>query len=330
MNPKARRTVSTRPRTLRVATVQFESRPGDKEHNFAVLESFVRKASQQGARLVVFPECCLTGYWFLRNLSRKQLGQLAEPIPNGPTARRLQALAQSSGISIGAGWVESGEEGVFHNSYVVALPDGRLHRHRKLHAFEHPAIEGGSDFTVFDLPDGWRVGVLICYDCNLIENVRLTALQGAEILIAPHQTGGCRTRNPHLMGVIDRRIWERRHEDPQALRRELRGDKGRAWLMRWLPSRAHDNGLFLVFSNGIGVDDDEIRTGNAMVLDPYGRILKETCRAGDAMVVADLDARLLPDSTGQVWMQARRPELYAPLIVPTGREQSVRKLKFSE
>jgi len=330
VNPKARRTVATRPRTLRVATVQFESRPGDKEHNFAILESFVRKASQRGARLVVFPECCLTGYWFLRNLSRKQLGQLAEPIPDGPTARRLQALAQSSGISIGAGWVESGEEGVFHNSYVVALPDGRLHRHRKLHAFEHPAIEGGSDFTVFDLPDGWRVGVLICYDCNLIENVRLTALQGAEILIAPHQTGGCRTRNPHLMGVIDRRIWERRHEDPQALRRELRGDKGRAWLMRWLPSRAHDNGLFLVFSNGIGVDDDEIRTGNAMVLDPYGRILKETCRAGDAMVVADLDAQLLPDSTGQVWMQARRPELYAPLIVPTGREQSVRKLKLSE
>ena len=330
MKPKATPPRLSHPRTLRVATVQFESRPGDKVHNFAVLESFVRKASQQGARLVVFPECCLTGYWFLRNLSRKQLGQLAEPIPDGPTTRRLQALAQSSGVSIGAGWVEAGEEGVFHNSYVVALPDGRLHRHRKLHAFEHPAIEGGSGFTVFDLPDGWRVGVLICYDCNLIENVRLTALQGAELLIAPHQTGGCRTRNPHLMGVIDRRIWDRRHEDPQAIRRELRGDKGRAWLMRWLPSRAHDNGLFVAFSNGVGVDDDEIRTGNAMVLDPYGRILKETCRAGDAMVVADLDSRLLPDSTGQVWMRARRPELYAPLTVPTGREQSVRKLKFSE
>jgi hypothetical protein len=48
------------------------------------------------------------------------------------------------------------------------------------------------------------------------------------------------------------------------------------------------------------------------------------------MVVTDLDAGLLPDSTGQVWMRARRPELYAPLAVPTGREQSVRKLKFSE
>ncbi|MFZ9856219.1 MAG: nitrilase family protein [Limisphaerales bacterium] len=317
-------------RRLRVATVQFESQPGDKESNFATLEAFVRKAAHQGARLVVFPECCITGYWFLRNLTRKQLAGLAEPIPDGPSTRRLQALAQQYDITIGAGWVETGRPGVFHNSYVVALPDGRLHRHRKLHAFEHPAIEGGAELTVFDLPDGWRAGVLICYDCNLIENVRLTALQGAEILIAPHQTGGCRTRNPHLMGVIDRRIWERRREDPGAIRRELRGEKGRAWLMRWLPSRAHDNGLFLVFSNGVGVDDDEIRTGNAMVLDPYGRVLKETSRAGDAMVVADLDAGLLPDSTGQVWMRARRPELYAPLAVPTGREQSVRKLKFSE
>ena len=46
----------------------------------------------------------------------------------------------------------------------------------------------------------------------------------------------------------------------------------RAMLMRWLPARAHDNGLFLVFANGIGVDDDEIRTGNSMILDPYGRV----------------------------------------------------------
>jgi len=43
--------------------------------------------------------------------------------------------------------------------------------------------------------------------------------------------------------------------------------------MRWLPSRAHDNGMLLLFSNGIGPDDDEIRTGNAMVLDPYGDVI---------------------------------------------------------
>ena len=82
--------------------------------------------------------------------------------------------------------------------------------------------------------------------------------------------------------------------------------------MRWLPSRAHDNGLFLIFSNGVGVDDDEIRTGNAMILDPYGRILAETCAADDAMVVADLDPALLDGCTGRKWMRARRPDALRP------------------
>ena len=233
-------------------------------------------------------------------------------------------------MTIGAGLVESGSPGEFYNSYVVAMSDGSVRRHRKLHAFEHPSILSGSDYTVFDLPEGFRAGVLICYDCNIIENVRLTALAGAEILMAPHQTGGCRSKNPHLMGLIERRLWDNRHADRAAIEAEFRSDKGRGWLMRWLPSRAHDNGVFLIFSNGVGVDDDEIRTGNAMILDAYGRVLAETCKADDDMVIADLDASLLADSTGRKWMRARRPKLYAHLAVPTGLECDTRKLKFEE
>ena len=255
---------------------------------------------------------------------------MAEPVLDGPSSRRLIELAKRFGMTIGAGLLEAGPAGEFYNTYVVAMPDGITRRHRKLHAFEHLSIHSGSEFTVFDLPDGFRVGVLICYDCNIIENVRLTALQGAEILIAPHQTGGCRSRNPHLMGVIDRRVWDERHTNREAIERELRGDKGRGWLMRWLPSRAHDNGLFLIFSNGVGVDDDEIRIGNAMILDPYGRILAETWKADDDIVVADLDASLLADSSGRRWMRARRPQLYTSLAVPTGQECDTRKLKFEE
>jgi predicted amidohydrolase len=280
--------------------------------------------------MIIFPECCITGYWFIRNLSVHELKMLAEPIFDGPSSRRLIELAKRFRMTIGAGLVEAGPAGEFYNSYVVATPDGRARRHRKLHAFEHTSISSGSDYTVFDIPDGFRVGVLICYDCNLIENVRLTALQGAEILIAPHQTGGCRSKNPHLMGVIDRSVWENRQADPEAIEREFRSEKGRGWLMRWLPSRAHDNGLFLIFSNGVGVDDDEIRTGNAMILDPYGRILAETWKADDDMVIADLDASLLADSSGRKWIRARRPQLYAPLTVPTGLECDTRKLKFEE
>jgi predicted amidohydrolase len=323
MNPQDKR-------ALRVAAVQFESLPGDKEANFRKIEVFLKQAAAESVRLIVFPECCVTGYWFIRNLTVEQLGALAEPIPDGPSTQRLRDLARQYGVSVGAGFVEAGEAGVFHNSYVVALPDGTIHCHRKLQAFEHPAIQSGTEFTVFDLPEGFRVGVLICYDCNLIENVRITALRGAEILLAPHQTGAVRSRNPHLMGLIERRLWDNRHREPKVIEAEFRGEKGRGWLMRWLPSRAHDNGVFLIFSNGVGVDDDEIRTGNAMILDPYGRILAETGKADDAMVVADLDASLLAEATGRLWIRARRPELYAPLTLPTGQECDTRTLKFEE
>lgn len=308
----------------------MESLAADKKANFQKIEHFVGKAATQGVRLILFPECCITGYWFIRNLTVEQLAALAEPVPEGPSTRRIAELARRHNITIGAGLVEAAGDGVFHNTYIVALPDGTTHRHRKLHAFEHPAIRSGSDYTLFDLPDGWRVGLLICYDCNLVENVRITALRGAEILLAPHQTGAVRSKNPHLMGLIDRRLWENRHADPETIEREFRSDKGRGWLMRWLPSRAHDNGLFLIFSNGVGVDDDEIRTGNAMILDPYGRILAETGKAEDAMAVADLDASLLADATGRKWIRARRPDLYTPLTIPTGQECDTRKLKFEE
>lgn len=322
--------MSTPTRRLKAAAVQFESQPGDVEANFRVMERFIRQAKDQDVELLVFPECCVTGYWFLRHLTVDQLASLAEPVPHGPITRHVIELARQFGLTIGAGLVEIAADGCFYNTYVVALPNGTWRRHRKLHAFEHPAIRPGSDFTVFDLPGGFRAGILICYDCNLVENVRLTALKGADILIAPHQTGGVRSKNPHLMGLIDRKLWDNRRSHPEAIEAEFRGDKGRGWLMRWLPSRAHDNGMFLVFSNGVGVDDDEIRTGNAMILDPYGRILSETHVAADAMVIAELDPTLLSDATGRKWIRARRPELYNAMGIPTGNECDTRLLKFEE
>jgi len=315
-------------RNVRAAAVQFEHAPGDKRANLDKIRGFVQGAARQGVEIIAFPECCITGYWFLRHLSREELVELAEPVFDGPSSRALLALAVESQMTIGAGLVEIAEDGPMYNTYVVAMPNGECRRHRKLHAFVSEFVSSGSEYTVFDTPHGCRVGVLTCYDNNIGENVRITALQGAEILLAPHQTGGCRSPDPHTMGLVDRALWEDRYNNPGAIEAELRGPKGRGWLMRWLPTRAHDNGVFLVFSNGVGVDDDEIRTGNAMIIDPYGRILVETCKAGDDMVVADLDATLLDVSTGKRWMKTRRPELYAPLSVPTGVERDTREVRF--
>ncbi|RPI27609.1 MAG: acyltransferase [Acidobacteria bacterium] len=317
-------------KNLRAAAVQFEHSPGDKAANFAKVTRFAKEAADRGVQLIAFPECCLTGYWFLRRLSRAQLEALAEPVFSGELSQALLSLSNETRMTIGAGLVEKTEEGQLHNTYVVAMPDGRMARHRKIHAFEHEAVSSGSEYTVFDTPHDCRVGVLICYDVNICENVRMTALKGAEVLLAPHQTGGCASINPNTMGLIERSVWDRRNLDPTAIEAELRGPKGRGWLMRWLPARAHDNGLFLIFSNGVGVDDDEVRTGNAMILDPYGRILAETCKAGDDMVIADLDASLIAESTGRRWIKTRRPELYQPLAVRTGLEQDTRAVRFDK
>ena len=315
-------------RDIRVATVQFQHEPGNKSYNLERVRHFARKAAESGVEIIAFPEMCLTGYWHVRKLDREAFEALAEAVPDGPCSLELLRLSREQNMTIGAGLIERGDDGRFYNAYVVAMPDGKWGVHRKLHAFESPFISAGDKFTVFDTPHGCRVGVLICYDNNIVENARATALLGAEILLAPHQTGGCNSLSPRAMKPVDPAIWARREEDPAACEAELCGPKGRAWLMRWLPSRAHDNGMFLLFSNGIGPDDDEIRTGNAMVLDPYGEVVAETRKAGDDMVVADLDASLVPTSSGRRWMRARRPELYGLLTQRTGQEEKTWRVRF--
>ncbi len=315
-------------KNIKAASVQFQSNPGDKSNNMETIEHFVKQAASEQVQLIVFPECCITGYWFLRKLSRNDLSALAEKVFDGPSSQHLQNLAQRYEIIIGAGLIEEADDCRLFNTYVVALPNGKMYRHRKIHAFINEHISQGHEYTVFDTPHDCRIGVLTCFDNNIIENARMNALMGADILLAPHQTGGCRSKSPHGMKAIDPKLWEERNTNPKAIEEEFLGPKGRGWLMRWLPSRAHDNGLFLIFSNGVGIDDDEVRTGNAMIIDPYGRIITETWKAQDDMVIAELDASLLDQCTGRRWLQARKPTLYHPLTQSTGLEKDIREVRF--
>ena len=84
-----------------------------------------------------------------------------------------------------------------------------------------------------------------------------------------------------------------------------------------------------MYSNGVGIDDNEVRTGNAMIIDPYGRILVETWKADNDMVVADLDMDLLEKSSGRRWMRGRRPELYGRIAEVSGEEISAREARFT-
>jgi len=301
-------------REIRVAAAQFEHRNHDQAYNLARIKGLTRRAVEQGAEIVSFHECSISGYTFLQHLSGAELAGVAEAVPDGPSARALHAICREYRVVVMAGLVESDPSGRFHNCYLTVGPEGFITKYRKLHTFINPSLSPGDSYNVIDLL-GIKAGFLICYDNNLPENVRITALLGAEVIFMPHVTG-CLPSTMPGRGTVDRALWENRERDPVRLRLEFEGPKGRGWLMRWLPARSWENGVYAVFSNAIGVDDDTIKPGLAMIIDPFGEVVAESRALGDDVVVALLTPEKLEQSSGRRYQRARRPELYSKLVEP--------------
>jgi predicted amidohydrolase len=299
-------------RNLKIATAQFENKSGDKGYNLSVIERLSQKAAAEGADAIAFHECSITGYSFARKLSREQMLDLSESIPGGESINRLQSIAGKNNITVLAGLFEKDESNDIYKAYVCVDKNGLMAKHRKLHPFVNRHINPGNGYTVFEL-GGWTCGILICYDNNIIENVRATKLLGADILFMPHVTMCTPSTRPGA-GFVDPKLWENRETDPTSLRMEFDGLKGRSWLMKWLPARAYDNALYAVFSNPVGMDDDQLKNGCSMILDPYGDILAECRSFSDEFVMATCNAEKLKLAGGYRYMKARRPELYKEII----------------
>ena len=308
--------------SLKVSTAQFEHRSGDKNYNLSVIENLCKKASGEGSRVIAFHECSITGYSFARNLTKAQMLDLAEFIPDGPSMAKLAQIAKDNDIIVLAGLFEKDVHDNLFKAYVCVDKNGLIAKHRKLHPFINPYLMPGDQYCVFDIL-GWKCGILICYDNNIIENVRATRLLGADIIFMPHVTMCTPSTRPGA-GFIDPSLWENRESDPTSLRLEFEGMKGRGWLMKWLPARAYDNGIYVVFSNPIGMDDDQLKNGCSMILDPFGDILAECRSFDDSYATAMLTPGKMAHSGGYRYLQARRPELYKDIIgQPHRSEQSV-------
>lgn len=297
---------------VRVATAQFEARDGDKAYNLETIGKLAAAAAAQGAQLVCFHECSISGYTFLETLSREQLMLLAEPVP-GPSVAALQAIAGRLGVILAAGLVEV-EGDHLYNCHVVVDGAQVLAKHRKIHEFISDHIDCGDRYTVFDAL-GVRFGILTCYDNNLPENGRMTAMLGAEVILAPHVTGCLPSPMPGR-GVVAPEVWSNRDRDPARCRQEFDGPKGRGWLMRWLPTRAWENGVYIVYANPIGVEGGTIKSGGSMILDPFGEVIAECRQLADEVVVATLVPEKLDLASGASYIRARRPELYQSMTAP--------------
>jgi predicted amidohydrolase len=307
---------------LKIATAQFENRSGDKEYNLGIIRQLAAKAGANGAQVISFHECSVTGYSFARHLSKQQMLDVAEFVPDGPSVRRLISIAKELDIVILAGLFEKDADDKLYKTQVCVDKSGLVAKYHKLHPFINPHLTPGDQYVIFDL-FGWRCSILICYDNNIIENVRAVKLLGADIVFMPHVTMCTPSTRPGA-GFVDPELWKNRESDPTTLRQEFDGLKGRAWLMKWLPARAYDNAIYAIFSNPIGMDDDQVKNGCSMIIDPFGDIIAE-CRSFDnEIAIALLTPDKLTDAGGHRYIKARRPDLYGDIIAqPHQSEQKV-------
>ena len=297
---------------LNVTTAQFQNRSGDKAYNLSVIEHLTAKAAKEGSQVIAFHECSITGYTFARHLSKAQILKIAEPVPDGQSINELQRMAKFYDVVVLAGLFEKDNDNNVYNTYVCVDKHGLVAKYRKLHPFISKHLHPGNEYCTFEI-HGWKCGILICYDNNILENVRATRLLGAEIIFMPHVTMCTPSSRPGA-GFVDPKLWENRENDPTSLRIEFDGLKGREWLLKWLPSRAYDNAVYVVFSNPIGMDDDQLKNGCSMIIDPYGDIVAECRKLDDDIASSVLISDKLIRAGGYRYIQARRPHLYSQII----------------
>jgi N-carbamoylputrescine amidase len=162
-------------------------------HNLKQTLAAVEKAASQGAQIICTQELFRSQY-FCQTEDHRHF-QLAESIP-GPSTRAFQTLAKRKRVVIIASLFEKRAPGLYHNTVVVIDADGSLlGLYRKMHIPDDPLFYEKFYFTPGDLGfRAWqtryaRIGVLICWDQWYPEAARLTALQGAEILLYPTAIG---------------------------------------------------------------------------------------------------------------------------------------------
>jgi N-carbamoylputrescine amidase len=264
------------PTKFKVGLVQM-SMTADPAANVAKAIAQVTAAARQGAALVCLPELFRTLY--IGQREDHALFDLAEPVP-GPTTEALGKVANQLGVVLIASLFERRAAGLYHNTAAVIEADGTLKGiYRKMHIPDDPAYYEKFYFTPGDL--GFRafetrvgsIGTLVCWDQWYPEGARLTALQGANILLYPTAIG-----------------W---HPGEKA-------QYGAAQLDAWRTiqrSHAIANGCWVAAVNRVGLEKLDGEGGGAgiefwghsFIADPFGVVIAEAPADTEALLVAEVD-----------------------------------------
>ncbi len=283
------------PKTFTLGLVQMRC-VDEPNANLEKAVHAVHRAARNGAEIVCLQELFRTPYFCQRH--DPSVFDLAEPIP-GPSTEHLAAAARDTSTVVVASLFERRSAGVYHNTAVVFDADGSLAGlYRKMHIPDDPLYfekyyftPGDLGFRAFDTHFG-KVGVLVCWDQWFPEAARLTALQGAEVILYPTAIG-----------------WHPREKDEQ----------GAAQHEAWeLVQRAHAvaNGVFVAAVNRVGHEAGPGAGldfwGQSFVCDPFGAVLARGSSDGEELLVVPCErGRVEQVRRNWPFFRDRRVDAYA-------------------
>ncbi len=275
-------------KTWKLAGVQMDCVIGRKDRNLDAIIGQLETAAKQGARLVVFPECALSGYCFD---SRDEAWPHAEPVP-GPAVDSLAGACRRLGVFAVMGMLERSGDRMF-NAIVLVGPQGLVGGYRKVHlpflGIDRFTTPGDRPFQVWDI-GGLRVGMNICYDGSFPESARVMTLLGADLVVLPtNWPPGSECASAHVV-----------------------------------PTRAMENTIYYAAVNRVGEERGFQFIGGSRICDPLGKTLAAAEHADEVVLYADIDPAVarqkqlvrVPGKHEVNRIRDRRPEFYERIAAP--------------
>jgi len=269
---------------MKVAAVQMDVKILEKERNLEKILANLEAAARSGAKLVVFPECALSGYCYA---SAEEAAPVAEEVP-GPSTEKLAAAAKSLDCTAIVGLLEREGDRIYNAAAVIG-PTGVLGTYRKIHlpylGIDRFVALGDKGFSVFATPHG-KVGTNICYDCSIPEAGRVLKLRGAQVLAIPTN-------------------WPQGSDSWQHTPKV----------------RATENHLHVIAADRVGEERGFRFSGHSQIVDFTGKVHGEAGETEETILYADLDLAAadcnrvirVPGQWEFDRIAARRPDTYGPI-----------------
>ncbi|MEZ6133140.1 MAG: carbon-nitrogen hydrolase family protein [Planctomycetaceae bacterium] len=273
---------------MQISGIQTDVTLGNRAANLAIMQTAVEQETAAGSRLIVFPECFITGYCF---------ESLQEAMPHaerldGPSVTFATELCRTHDCFIVFGLLEDDGDRLF-NTAVLVGPDGLIGSYRKVHlpylGIDRFTTHGDRPFEVFEA-DGVRIGMLICYDGGFPEASRVLALKGADLIVLPTN-------------------WPPGAEYMSCFS---------------INARAMENGIYFAAVNRVGTERGFSFIGRSRTCDPVGATLECADHTNAGVVRATIDVALsrqkridrVPHKHVIDRFADRRPDLYGTLTEP--------------